>query len=119
NRLAQRQICHRKSHSAVEMAEEDLYGDLDTSADALKIKGLEAELSNSEALRKSLEVRLSEALRKEKLVREENEQLAKNISCLFNTARAEITRKNTWIDRLRRQLEVAEGKLKQKGESRR
>ncbi|CAM9099315.1 unnamed protein product [Scytosiphon promiscuus] len=101
------------------MAEEDLYGDLDTSEDALKIKGLEAELSNSEALRRSLEARLSDALRKERLAREENEQLAKNISCLFNTARAELKRKNTWIDQLRNKLEAAHAKLRQQEGSRR
>ncbi|CAM9675656.1 unnamed protein product [Ectocarpus fasciculatus] len=101
------------------MAEEELYGDLDTSVDALKIKGLEAELSTSESLRRGLEERLATALRKEKLLRAENEQLAKNISCLFNTAKAEIARKETWIDRLRQELQVAEGKIKQKDGSRR
>ncbi|CAN0286795.1 unnamed protein product [Pylaiella littoralis] len=102
------------------MAEEDLYGDLDISEDALKIKGLEAELSASEALRRKVDGRLTAALKREKLVRDENEQLAKNISCLFETARAEIARKNKWIDELRQKLEAAEGKLRQQqGKSRR
>lgn len=52
-------------------------------------------------------------------MREENEQLAKNISCLFNTARAEITRKEKWIDQLRQRLQVTETKLKKMEESRR
>lgn len=38
----------------------------------------------------------------------ENEQLARNISCLFNTANAEIARKDKWIDQLRRQLQQME-----------
>ncbi|CAN0043932.1 unnamed protein product [Laminaria digitata] len=94
------------------MADDDLYGDLDTSADALKIKGLEAELLNSENLAKSLGEKLSEALFSEKKLREENEQLAKNISCLFNTAQAEIGRKEKWIDQLRLELQVAEDKIR-------
>eukprot|EP00752_Nemacystus_decipiens_P001223 g1223.t1 len=101
------------------MAEEDLYGDLDTSVDALKIKGLEVDLSTSESRRRSLEERLATALKKEKHLREENEQLAKNISCLFNTAKAEIARKEKWIDRLRQELQAADAKIKQLGGSRR
>lgn len=46
----------------------------------------------------------------EKRLREENEQLAKNISCLFNTAQAEIARKDKWINQLRLELQVAEDK---------
>lgn len=49
----------------------------------------------------------------EKHLREENEQLAKNISCLFNTAKAEIARKEKWIDRLREELQAADAKIKQ------
>ena len=48
----------------------------------------------------------------EKKLREENEQLAKNISCLFNTAKAEIARKEKWIEQLRRQLQAAEDKIR-------
>lgn len=51
----------------------------------------------------------------EKHLRDENEQLAKNISCLFNTAKAEIARKEKWIDRLREELQAAEAKIKQLG----
>eukprot|EP00903_Cladosiphon_okamuranus_P016692 g15389.t1 len=101
------------------MAEEDLYGDLDTSVDALKIKGLEADLSNSESRRRSLEELLAAAHKKEKRLREENEQLAKNISCLFNTAKAEIARKEKWIDRLREELQEADAKIKQLSGTRR
>eukprot|EP00904_Undaria_pinnatifida_P008621 jgi/Undpi1/488/HiC_scaffold_10.g03954.m1 len=94
------------------MEEDDLYGDLDTSADALKIKGLENELANSESLARSLGEKLSATQEKENKLREENEQLAKNISCLFNTARAEIARKEKWIDQLRQQLQNAEDKIR-------
>lgn len=55
----------------------------------------------------------------EKHLREENEQLAKNISCLFNTAKAEIARKEKWIDRLREELQAADAKIKQLGGTRR
>ena len=48
----------------------------------------------------------------EKRLREENEQLAKNISCLFNTAQAEIARKDKWIDQLRLELQVATDKIR-------
>lgn len=48
----------------------------------------------------------------EKRLLEENEQLAKNISCLFNTAQAEITRKDKWINQLRLELQVAEDKVR-------
>lgn len=55
----------------------------------------------------------------EKHLRDENEQLAKNISCLFNTAKAEIARKEKWIDRLREELQAADDKIKQLDGSRR
>lgn len=59
------------------------------------------------------------AASQEKLLREENEQLARNISCLFNTAKAEIARKEKWIGQLREELEAAEGRIRQMGGSRR
>lgn len=52
----------------------------------------------------------------QKLLRDENEQLAKNISCLFNTARAELDRKDKWINKLRQDLEVAQKKIRQQEE---
>lgn len=55
----------------------------------------------------------------EKHLRDENEQLAKNISCLFNTAKAEVARKEKWINRLREELQAAEAKTREQGGSRR
>ncbi|CAM9950499.1 unnamed protein product [Ascophyllum nodosum] len=95
--------------------EDDLYGDLNTSAEALKVKSLEAELAASIGKCESLEYRLSDLQIKEKSLRVENEQLARNISSLFNTAKAEIARKDKWIEQLRRELREADERRRGKG----
>ena len=51
----------------------------------------------------------------EKSLRVENEQLARNISSLFNTAKAEIARKDKWIEQLRRELREADERRRGKG----
>ncbi|CAM9576570.1 unnamed protein product [Choristocarpus tenellus] len=87
------------------MADDDLYGDLDTSFEVSKLTDLEGKLKTSEALRRSLEQRVADLTRKEKVLNEQNEVLARNISCLFNTAKTEIGRKDNLIARHRREIE--------------
>ena len=82
--------------------EDVLYGDLDareraTGADAASagaIGRLNLKLSESEARRRAL-------VDENASLRERCENLERNISCLFNTARGEIERKDKEIARLR------------------
>ena len=82
--------------------EDVLYGDLDAregargaeAASAGAIGRLNLKLSESEARRRAL-------MDENASLRERCENLERNISCLFNTARGEIERKDKEIARLR------------------
>lgn len=84
---------------------DDLYGDLDTSTDALE---------RTEALRRESKVEQDNARLQQELalLQRANQQLGKanavletNISTLFSTAQLEIKRKDKEILRLRAQVE--------------
>lgn len=49
----------------------------------------------------------------EKALQKENDVLTRNISCLFNTAREEIARKEKWIKQLREEVGDLERMLKE------
>ncbi|CAM9716202.1 unnamed protein product [Discosporangium mesarthrocarpum] len=87
------------------MEDDDLYGDLDISHEVNRLKDLESRLKTSETLRRSLEQRVADLQRRENALKEQNEVLARNISCLFNTAKTEINRKDSMIAQQRKQLE--------------
>ena len=96
-------MAHDRARDAAAAAAADadvLYGDLDArerGADASRasaIGRLNLKLSESEATRRAL---MDENAR----LRARCENLERNISCLFNTARGEIERKDGEIARLR------------------
>ena len=64
--------------------EDDLYGDLDAGVASAEVARLRADLSRAEAAQ----------------LRQANEILERNISVLFNTALAELARKDREIARL-------------------
>ena len=78
----------------------DLYADLDTSADSLAAKELRAELDaekkQSETLRQQIKALQSDKERLEA----ENSILLRNISCLYNTAKGELARRNAQLQRM-------------------
>ena len=78
----------------------DLYADLDTSADSLAAKELreelDAEKKQSETLRQQIKTLQSDKERLEA----ENSILLRNISCLYNTAKSELARRNAQLQRM-------------------
>ena len=78
----------------------DLYADLDTSADSLAAKELRVELDaekkQSETLRQQIKTLQSDKERLEA----ENSILLRNISCLYNTAKSELARRNAQLQRM-------------------
>ena len=83
------------------MAEsDDLYGDLDAGVASAEVARLRADLSRAEASAATADGELSRACAEAAQLRQANEILERNISVLFNTALAELARKDREIARL-------------------
>ena len=82
------------------MADDDLYGDLDAGVASAEAARLRADLSRAEASAATADGELSRARAEAVQLRQTNEILERNISVLFNTALAELARKDREIARL-------------------
>lgn len=80
--------------------EDDLYGDLDAGVASAEVARLRADLSRAEASAATADGELSRARAEAAQLRQANEILERNISVLFNTALAELARKDREIARL-------------------
>ncbi|KAJ0407470.1 hypothetical protein P43SY_005011 [Pythium insidiosum] len=85
--------------------EEDLYGDLDTSTDALAKTEVRYEKQRIEKDNEQLRKELAVLQQENRRLGELTSVLEKNISVLFVTAQTELKRKDAEIQRLRDALE--------------
>ena len=82
------------------MDDDDIYGGLDAAASSAETAGLREQLAAAEAERDALRADAGAATAESARLREANETLERNISVLFNTAKAEIARKDRQIEEL-------------------
>ncbi|TMW68279.1 hypothetical protein Poli38472_005747 [Pythium oligandrum] len=87
---------------------DDLYGDLDTSTQALAKTELQQEKQRVEKENDKLKTELAELQLQNRLLGERTKALETNISTLFVTAQHELKRKDAEIQRLREALTKAE-----------
>ncbi|KAG2790771.1 hypothetical protein Pcac1_g81 [Phytophthora cactorum] len=86
---------------------EDLYGDLDTSTNALEKKEALDLKTKVEKENTRLRDELAQLQEQNRQLGVANKQLESNISTLFATAQLELGRKDKEIKRLRSQLEAS------------
>ena len=86
----------------VDAGDDDLYGDLDAAVDNAENARLKESLADADKETRAVKERLAEAEKEVARLRAANETLERNISVLFNTALAEIGRKDREIERLQR-----------------
>lgn len=93
------EICIRVRQAHV-MDADDIYSGLDVTSTA----ELEQMLSEARQELASVKRSLKQATSEKAALKEANDILARNISVLYNTAKAEIDRKNRQIEQLEREL---------------
>ena len=95
-----REASPEETHKRKRIMEDDLYGDLDAGVASAEVARLRADLSRAEASAATADGELSRARAEAAQLRQANEILERNISVLFNTALAELARKDREIARL-------------------
>ncbi|DAZ96012.1 TPA: LOW QUALITY PROTEIN: hypothetical protein N0F65_008991 [Lagenidium giganteum] len=98
----------RAASAVAARQDEDLYGDLDTSVDALAKKEVAAQKQQAEAENRRLRHELAQLQQQNRVLGEQNQTLSRNISQLFVTAQHELKRKENEIQRLRHQVQQLE-----------
>mmetsp|Transcript_23782 Transcript_23782/g.30946 ORF Transcript_23782/g.30946 Transcript_23782/m.30946 type:complete len:107 (-) Transcript_23782:1638-1958(-) len=86
------------------LSENLLYGDLGELAESATLTNLREQVAAAEKQRAAVEVQLQQAIADTEEARRANEILARNISVLYNTAKAELDRKNRQIEQLEIEL---------------
>ena len=93
-------VNHSVGEIVMHWDDDDIYGGLDAAASSAETAGLREQLAAAEAERDALRADAGAATAESARLREANETLERNISVLFNTAKAEIARKDREIARL-------------------
>jgi CII-binding regulator of phage lambda lysogenization HflD len=78
----------------------DLYADLDTSSEALALIELRAQLDAEKKQNESLREKVGRLEGDKERLEAENSILLRNISCLYNTAKSELARRASQLQRL-------------------
>ncbi|OQR81231.1 hypothetical protein ACHHYP_16604 [Achlya hypogyna] len=95
------------------MADDDLYGDLDTSVTGLSSVHLKAQLKELQAKHEALLKEAGGLQHANATLGARNQVLERNMSVLFATAQTEIARKDKTIQSLREELQQAQEKSAQ------